>query len=78
MSHVRYPRFVGAGEIARRTRSLVPVASAGEIFGPLLGELPVERSGGLADFDHVAVGVLHVAADLRTAIDWRCHELGPL
>jgi hypothetical protein len=48
------------------------------IFGPLLGEFAFEPAGGLADFDHVAVGVSHVAADLGAAIDRRRHELGPL
>src|SRR6185503_13407469 len=52
--------------------------SAGQIFRPLLGEFSFEQSGGLADFDHVAVGVPHVAADLCTAIERGCHELGPL
>jgi hypothetical protein len=51
---------------------------AGQVFRSLLGEHPVERSGGLADFDYVAVGVSHVAADLGTAIDRRRDELGPL
>ena len=51
---------------------------AGQVFRSLLGELPLEHSGGLADFDHVAVGVSHVAADLSTAIDRRRDELGPL
>jgi hypothetical protein len=48
---------------------LIPSPLAGQVFRSLLGELPVKRSGGLADFDHVAVGVSHVAADLSTAID---------
>src|ERR687887_466057 len=48
-----------------------------EILGPLLGEPAFEQAGGLADFDHVAVRVAHVAANLRTAIDRRRHELGP-
>src|SRR6478736_8831949 len=47
-----------------------------QILGPLLGEPALEQSGGLADLDHVAVGVAHVAADLSTAIDRRRHELG--
>ena len=51
---------------------------AGQIFGPLFRELAVEQPGRLADFDHVAVGVPHVAADLGAAIEWRRHELGSL
>ena len=38
-------------------RPSVFVALAGQVFWSLLGELPVEHSGGLADFDQVAVGV---------------------
>jgi hypothetical protein len=34
-----------------------PVPLAGQIFGPLLGEFAFAQAGGLADFDHVAVGV---------------------
>ena len=41
--------------------SLLP----GQVFRSLLGEFPSEHPGGLADFDHVAVGVSHVAADLE-------------
>jgi hypothetical protein len=51
-----------------------PVPLAGQIFGPLLGEFAFEQAGGLADFDHVAVGVAHVAADLSAAIDRRRHD----
>ena len=54
-----------------------PSLLAGQVFGALLGELSMEGSGGLADFDHVAVGVSHVAADLSKAIDRRRDELGP-
>ena len=53
-------------------------ALAWQIFGPLVGEFSGEQLGGLAEFDQVAVGVLHVAADLGTAIDRRRDELGPL
>jgi hypothetical protein len=45
------------------------------IFGPLLGESAFEQPGGLADFDHVAVGAPHVAADLGTVIDRWGHFL---
>src|SRR4029453_14354313 len=50
---------------------------ARQVFGPLLGESALEQSGGLADFDQVAVGVAHVAADLSPPIDRGRHELGP-
>src|ERR1700729_308629 len=61
-----------------RTDASHPSPLAGQVFRSLLRELPLEHSGGLADFDYVAVGVSHVAADLGTAIDRRRHELGPL
>jgi hypothetical protein len=54
------------------------VALSRQVFRSFLGELPLEHPGGLADFDHVAVGVSQVAADLSTAIDRRRDELGPL
>ena len=55
-----------------------PSPLAGQVFRSLLGELPMEDSGGLANFDHVAVRVSHVAADFSAAIDRRRDELGPL
>jgi hypothetical protein len=51
--------------------------SAGQVFRSLLGQLAAQHSRGLADLDQVAVGIAQVAADLGTAIDRRCHELGP-
>src|SRR6478672_10020126 len=53
-------------------------ASSRQILGSLLRELAFAQSGGLADLDQVAVGVPHVAADLRAAIDRRRYEFGPL
>src|SRR6202042_3058422 len=53
-------------------------ASAREILRALLGEFSFQQPRRLADFDHVAVGVAHVAADLGAAIDRRRDELGPL
>src|SRR5262245_66181699 len=50
---------------------------ARQILRPLLGEVSFEQSRGLADLDQVAVGVTHVAANLRAAIDRGRHELGP-
>src|SRR5215471_5590008 len=52
--------------------------SAGEVLGALGGELAVQQAGGLADLDEISVRVPHVAADLRSAVDRRRHELCPL
>jgi hypothetical protein len=48
---------------------------AGQILGPLFGELTVKSSGGLANLDQVAVGVPQVATDLGAPIDWRRNEI---
>jgi hypothetical protein len=74
------PAFPPAGrQSCGRRAAVLPVQPlARQVFRSLLGELPMERSGSLADFDHVAVGISHVAADLSTAIDRRRDELGPL
>ena len=85
-SRCRAPRGEGLDrrmpDAARRFRATAvtrpSVVLAGQVVGPLLGESAVEQSGGLADFDHVAVGVPHVTANLSTTIDRRRHELGPL
>jgi hypothetical protein len=69
---VRDPGGQPGGRVGVSSRGL-----AGQVFRSLLGQLPSEHSGGLADFDHVAVGVTHVAADLSTAVDRRRDELGP-
>ena len=55
-----------------------PGSSAREVLRALFGEMAVQRARGLADFDHVAVRVSHVAADLRLAVDWRRDELRAL
>src|SRR3954470_22301947 len=53
-------------------------ASAGQVLGPLLGELALEHPGRLADLDQIAVGVAHVAAHLGPAVDRLSDEVGPL
>src|SRR5580693_3491689 len=53
-------------------------SSAGEVLRAFFGEMAVQRARGLADFDHVAVRVSHVAADLRLTVDWRRDELRAL
>src|SRR5689334_24745560 len=53
-------------------------SSAREILRALRGELAVQQSSGLADLNQVSVRVPHVTADLRSAIDRRCDELGAL
>src|ERR1700730_16074170 len=55
-----------------------PGSLAREVLRALFGEMAVQRARGLADFDHVAVRVSHVAADLRLAVDWRRDELRAL
>src|SRR5262245_2078250 len=61
----------------RSLATLRPIVLAGQILGPLLGEFATAQSRGLTDFDQVAVGVPHIAANLSTAIDRRRHKLGP-
>ena len=70
--------LVGLIEPARSRNPTDRRVSARQILGPLLGEVAFEQSGGLADFDHVAIRVPHVAADLGAAVNRRRHELGSL
>src|SRR6478752_6475260 len=71
-------RRVATDAAAARARLLGLNVSPRQILGSLLRELAFAQSGGLADLDQVAVGVPHIAADLRAAIDRRRHEFGPL
>src|ERR1700726_65828 len=52
--------------------TILATSSPWEVFRALFCVNAVQDSGGLADFDQVAVRVAHVAADLRLAVDrWR-------
>src|SRR5262245_43704900 len=51
--------------------------SAWEILWALCGSLAVKQASGLTDLDEISVGVSHVAADFRSPIDRRRHELRP-
>src|SRR5437660_4139576 len=53
-------------------------SSAWEILRALCGVLALEQAGRLADLDEISVWVSHVAANLRSSIDRRRHELRPL
>src|ERR1700726_5335285 len=57
---------------------LMSHTSAWEVLRALCGEMALQQAGGLADLDEVSVRVPHVAADLRSAVDRRRHELCPL
>src|SRR5487761_318905 len=59
-------------------RAHVRPGSAREVLRALGGEMALQQAGGLADLDEVSVRVTQVAADLRSAVDRRRHELRPL
>ena len=52
-------------------------SSAWEILRALCGALAVQQARGLADFDEIAVWISHVAANFRSPVDRRRHELRP-
>src|SRR5262245_61085913 len=52
-------------------------SSAWEILRALRGALTMPQASRLADLDEISVGVSHVAADFRSPIDRRRHELRP-
>jgi hypothetical protein len=66
----RERRWHGAGMEQQR--------SAWEILRALCSQPAVQQTSGLADLDEISVRIPHVTADLRSAIDRRRHELGPL
>jgi len=51
--------------------------SAWEILRALCGALAVQQARGLADFDEIAVWISHVAANFRSPVNRRRHELRP-
>src|SRR5262245_56294093 len=58
---------------AERLSGLSALA-AREILRALCSALAVQHAGGLANLDEISVWVSHVAADLRSSVDWRRHE----